>query len=682
MRKVVSRWWALATLFAGAFMGCSSEPDAPGPQASTEDPLGAALARDTGVPWLIERDAAGSVFLAVPLGSPRPLSSGAAAEDAARELYRRYASLLGVVEPDRELMIDEVRETGAGVRDVLFVQRAAGSGLPVWNGGSAVHLAPDGSIAWAQPTLVHGTGGLPRSASWTPEQALASARSAVAQAMPGRENGALVRPPELGVIATTDGPHLAYAVGLTAASSAPLALVDAVSGRVLEVRDAMSGFIATAYTAAHYLPQPFGSDEKRSFLVMPPTLVSAWTMERPAVPNVFVGIKTLSYVASAGEVAKGDPIQADIASDEWDATNARGAGSAVDAYTNTTTVVDWYGNPAKLKHRSFDGKGKDVRVYVHRDMKGAAAGYTPSDDALNFDDVAPSSILPPAVALDITAHEFTHAVTNHASAVGWLGTDALQGPLDEALSDIFAATLEHDLSPGPGNMRFGEVLSPQGKRAYRDHLAPASPDVVAPQLDALPDPHWSGWGKNRYDSAGVPTKAWSLMVSGGEHRGIAMPAALGWDMARDLFWQSLRSLRSHSSFWTPHALAWGQILAAKAPARGLTHDQIDTVACAWIAVNALDIVELTALHTLEIGTTCARTSPGPTPKPAPTIANECAGHGDTTICPAIAGPFAQVCKKGMPMATTFCADLAQRCVRVSPGDPTAALTPDGTLICE
>ncbi|CAN5848061.1 hypothetical protein BH11MYX4_BH11MYX4_25190 [soil metagenome] len=677
MRKIASRSWALcALLAAGCVTGCSSEPEAP-PDGTLEDPLGAALARDTGVPWFVKRDAEGTVVVAVPLGAPKPISSGPAGE-VAREFYRRYASHLGIVSADDELQLVDVRESpGAGVRDVLFNQRAAGSGLPVWAGGSAIHLSPDGSFAWAQPTFVSGTRSLPSAAATTPDQAVVSARDAIARAMPGLQDGALARAPELGVHAMADGPHLAYAVGLTGAAAAPLAFVDALDGHVLEVRDTMSGFIATAFTARHYLPVPFSRDDKRSFLVLPPSLVNNWYMEQPSIPNLSVGVKVRSYVASVGAIASGDLIQADLTSPLWDDTERRGAGSAVDAYTNVNQVIEWFADPSKLNYRSFDGKGMEVRVFVHRDLQGSSAGYAPGDDSINFADIIPGTITPPAVALDIAAHEFTHGVTNHAAGIGWAGTNAQQAPLDEALSDIFAATLEHDVKPGPGNMQFGEELGIAGKTGYRDHLEPASRDVVNPQLDAMPDPNWTGWAQRPYVSAGIPTRAWSLMVTGGEHRGVGMPAALGWELTRDLFWESLQSLRAHPALWTPRALAWSQIGRARMDGRKFTHEQIDTVACAWSAVNALDSTELATLRTLGIAQTCSSA-----PKTGPiSPANECAGHGNATVCSAVPG-LARICKNGIPVNDAFCADLAQACQKTSPDDPTAQLTGDGALICE
>jgi hypothetical protein len=343
-------------------------------------------------------------------------------------------------------------------------------------------------------------------------------------------------------------------------------------------------------------------------------------------------------------------------------------------------VIDWYANPSRLHHRSFDGKGKEVRIFVHRDLQGSAAAYAPGDDSINFGDAIPGTLTPPAAALDVAAHELTHGVTNHAARIGWAGTSAAQAPLDEALADIFAATVEHDLLPGPGNMHFGEALGIVGKTGYRDHLAPASRDVVTAQLDALPDPNWGGWARDRYASAGIPTKAWSLMVNGGEHRGVSMPVALGWDLPRDLFWQSLQSLRTHPAFWTPRALAWGQIVSAKAPERHLTREQIDTVACAWIAVNALDSRELSIVRTFGIALACGPHGSGFTP---PSVSrNECAGRGSATVCSDITGQIARKCKNGAPITDLFCADLAQKCQRGGPDDPTAMLSPDGTLLCE
>ncbi|MEW6367321.1 MAG: M4 family metallopeptidase [Acidobacteriota bacterium] len=128
---------------------------------------------------------------------------------------------------------------------------------------------------------------------------------------------------------------------------------------------------------------------------------------------------------------------------------------------------------------------------------------------------------PFSAALDVVAHEYTHAVTDHTSNLRY---ENQSGALNESISDIFGTLVEHDKDPKRSDWLMGEDCYLYGD-AVRNMANPkqyAQPDTVGGQYYVPPTPYPSE--ANDYGgvhtNSGIPNKAFYLMCVGGTHNGI------------------------------------------------------------------------------------------------------------------------------------------------------------------
>jgi bacillolysin len=134
-----------------------------------------------------------------------------------------------------------------------------------------------------------------------------------------------------------------------------------------------------------------------------------------------------------------------------------------------------------------------------------------------------------ANALDITAHELTHAVTEHTADLEY---SCQSGALNEAISDIFASNIDTE------DWQIGEDL-PDG--AIRDMSDPSKGHPPQPaHVDdyvVLSNDRMGDWGGVHYNS-GIPNYAYYLMVQD-----------IGRDPAQQIIYRALtEELESDSDF--------------------------------------------------------------------------------------------------------------------------------------
>jgi len=111
----------------------------------------------------------------------------------------------------------------------------------------------------------------------------------------------------------------------------------------------------------------------------------------------------------------------------------------VDVHRYLGEIVDYY----RTHHNwnSFDNAGTNIYAAVHRGTNYNNAFYRPSEKKFYFGD-GNNVLFGYLTAKDVIAHEFTHAVTDHTSNLGY--PDDYPGALNEAFSDIFAAFIDND----------------------------------------------------------------------------------------------------------------------------------------------------------------------------------------------------------------------------------------------
>lgn len=261
---------------------------------------------------------------------------------------------------------------------------------------------------------------------------------------------------------------------------------------------------------------------------------------------------------SEGQPATGDP--------DVDAAY-EGAGDTYEAYRNF-----W-------NRDSFDNSGAAITSSVHYGnnfcnafWNGAQLVYGDGDPAIGC--------LPPARAIDVVAHEFTHAVTERESGLINAGES---GGLNEAMSDIFGAFTEAWVDGG----RTGTLaVSADTWRVGEDVLPPALRYMNDPAADGVSLDYWSsGAGsENVLYSSGIANLAFYLMSQGGMHpRGKSSIAVTGIGMAKAIrvfYKANVDILTANSNF-----LAARRACEQAALELGYSAAEQAAVADAWRAVG-------------------------------------------------------------------------------------------------
>ena len=270
----------------------------------------------------------------------------------------------------------------------------------------------------------------------------------------------------------------------------------------------------------------------------------------------------------------------------WDTTSRLGKGSGVDAQANIALVVDYYSK--KFGRKSWDDKNGAVPMVVH---VGDDQDGQPGLDNAYFDQInklmafgdGREILKPTAGFLDITAHEFTHAVTFFSSNLRY---ENQSGALNESVSDIFAAFIEHSAAPNDKNnwaMGEGSMLDPS---------TPIMRDMINPEKGATPQPgHMSEFERTTADAGGVhinsgiPNKAAQLMTIGGNSSvsKVTVPRGIGWENAEKVWY------RANTVYLTETSDFGAAAQATLSAAKDLQLDQDDqnVIDCAWKAVGVL-----------------------------------------------------------------------------------------------
>jgi bacillolysin len=225
---------------------------------------------------------------------------------------------------------------------------------------------------------------------------------------------------------------------------------------------------------------------------------------------------------------------------QWDATTQR---SEVDCHNFTRKVYDYY--LSKHGRNSYDNNGSTMHIVAHyTDPEDGPlnAFWNPNEKIVLVGDGDDINVKP-LCALDVLAHEWTHAVTQHTAGLKYYGE---YGALNEAISDIFGALIDNDWlmgediwlykseSPAMRNMADptnGGKYNPQEPRnsVGKGH----QPDHVKDKFTGTED------GGGVHYNSGIMNKAAYLVSTGGSHRGIKICKGLGKNMTGKLYYHAL-----------------------------------------------------------------------------------------------------------------------------------------------
>lgn len=644
--------------------GCSSNDEEPAHTDPNADPLAVALERDTGVVWNVTRDDHGRPSIVIPADKPRPLSKITQPSEVALEVFHRYAKLFGVTSDDAPI-VTEVTDGPGEVQTVVLEQKVAG--LRILHSGASVHVYPDGSLAWIEPTFHSNL----KSVSTTPSLSTDDAKKKALDAVQGGEH---VESIELCVYPTReDALVLAYEMYVSRGESLKTRIVvDAATGGVLDrSSDELLQLDATAFRVTHYQPIPFTDDTLVTFPVT--ATPEGWAMSELVIAGKAGGIRVHhTDLDASDEAPRGPLVTGSPFSSAWDVLpyESLGSGAAVDAFVNARIVAGWYEKEFRARGYHGGGRIESIDIYVHH-MANERLGYSPNRHAIVMSDWHRGLYLPGAHSLDVVAHEYTHAVQYRHLGLREPANTERRG-LSEALADIFATFISHELHPGPGDTLHGEDVTAPGWRAIRDLIEPDSTDVLSPQIVVWERGIESRTTLTPHAKAGIPTKAWSMMTMGGDAAGVHVARGIGWSKSLNLWFQTLlqRERTVEPNFDNFDVVAARQI--AQANALHWSKDEVEAVACGWMAVRAIS--EASATNLLHRRPTCVVDR-----KVEPPKASSCVGRESGYVCNSQVPFSASKCNHGRYERTYVC-DTDEVCQHPE-GDFTATLTDAGVPVC-
>ena len=258
---------------------------------------------------------------------------------------------------------------------------------------------------------------------------------------------------------------------------------------------------------------------------------------------------------------------------------------AWDAHANAGIVYNYF--LTRFGRDSYDDQGSLLRSTVHYSSQFNNAFWTSALKQMVYGDGDGVRFSPLSGALDIVAHEFTHAVTSSTARFIYANE---AGALDESFADFFGVMItngdpitdwkmgEHVFTPG----RPGDAL-----RDVSDPTRSNQPDHTDNQRRLQPGQLPDQFNDNGFvhSNSGIPNKAAYLMVAGGTHHDITVQG-LGKAVAEEIMYLALTVyLQSATpSRWTFRQARLATIDACEELYPGDTV-KLDSVKNAWAAVG-------------------------------------------------------------------------------------------------
>ncbi len=644
-------------LFLAGLAACSGGSDAP-PLGNATPDLASRLEADLGAPVFV--DAAPRRPFILAKSRTRIMASGSRRAEALLTWISGYASELGV-EP-RDLRVEGEGIDLAGLHHVRLggivpsQVRADGAGLEILTDeeGHFVsmlgHLPPPG-LSYA-PLI-------------SADQARASALARSEELAPGLEDQ--VRATEL-ELWSPEGPVSAEDARLAhRVETGHLTVwIDALAGVVLAAVPNEAGVLALSAEDA-FRPKvgndmnPFRKPGKKLDIEVTALGSGQFRLATTTTPShleasVFTGFGPGGAPRSSATLTSDKP-------DQWDDRSLayQGKGKdighanladqvAVDAIFNVNLADRFFRDhlgrgPVVGNDLAF---GDRIDVVVHTNFSIRKGQESPSrnnaffnraDKKLYFGDGTmvfdnnyleePTQMLPPALALDVVAHELTHAFVD-----GRMGQTGQAGALEEGLADVIGQLFEREVDRKARPDLLGERIWARGQEGrnlahpergvrYKDTPRPNHVDtmecmkVVGARKVPEPPTDDNDRGCIHANSL-VASHAWHLMSFGG----LNMQSQVQIDLPlpetfSNVLWLSLLGLRSSPGWLPPPARDF--LSAARlqvAATLALYPWGLPAVGCAWLAVGVLPASEVAAL-----GVKCRVLT-----------VEECAGKADGWYC--------------------------------------------------
>jgi Zn-dependent metalloprotease len=331
---------------------------------------------------------------------PVPASAGDKPEDKARAILDDYKDLYGLDNVDTELKVTEIVRTDDGKEIVSFVRVV--DSVPVFASGVKVHIQPDNTVTFI-------SAGLPTDAD-VPTDPKLSKEEAIVQARKAAQVGDDEEVLDTELVVFNEGMITGEPAKSALAWMVTLDVSDPPGEQVIFI-DAISGEVVFSYDDLQ--------DARKRFTYSAKNLKSKWK---------------ITHQAASREL---------WFTEEGQAPNTQVSADGRKAHEYAAKIYDYF--KKTFGRDSYDGKGGTVRSFVHYSTTKSNAFWSSKYKSMFF--------MENMVALDVFAHEFTHAVTRSTANLVY----AFQsGALNESFSDVFAAFVE-DWAGEPGAWEMGRT---------------------------------------------------------------------------------------------------------------------------------------------------------------------------------------------------------------------------------
>ena len=487
----------------------------------------------------------------------------------AEAFLRKFQAVLKLKDPDQDLKLYRTDRDELDRTHLRYAQMH--QGLRVWPAEVLIHLNPEGDVDLMSGGYVPMPNKLILNPIVLPEQAQALAKEAVHEG-----NGGTVSEPELIIYAPTQrAPRLGWKMDVNVSLvSAWTVIIDAINGATLEVITLVQeSNVAGSGVDKLGITRPLNVWSEDGFFFMIDTSKPMFDprSDPPAINTTNGGIFILD-VRSQDENNEGG-YDNGIFRYLSDSPTSGWVPDGVSASFALSQTYDYY--LQRHNWNSYDNQGSNMTALTR-------VGSNPPRNAfwLPGQRIMVFNTGPMVGALDITAHELTHAVTNLTADLVYMNQS---GALNEAFSDIFGELVEARVKGGAPDWMTHTGLAPP-RRSLKD---PSSEQIgqtgrpypskmsefIAPDDPFLDNFQGRDQGGVHFNSS-IINHAFYLLAEG-------LPGAVGLSDAERIFFRTLTvHLSKGSEFIDARNLAIQsaeEIFGANSIQAQITAEAFDTV---------------------------------------------------------------------------------------------------------
>lgn len=380
-------------------------------------------------------------------------------EAMAYALLRQLCGVMNLEAPEEEFEVTEISNDKIGLIHIALAQKI--EGLSVWGADIKVHLGSD-----FMPIEISGIYAPPPRHEFWPSKAIPESE-AVANALV-EVKSCKITSSQVEKIAYWNPdtkPYPCYRVAVEPADGqAYYVFVSALDGHIVHVYNRVIDAVASGYAQdlqgnSRLVNSYYDQGTYYALDITLPSYNSS-ASQPPMFDQTYGGLFVLEDDSGIDYVRS-------TSSTSWDA-------AAVSAQYNLRTAYEYFSNTHS--RNSFDDSNAKITSVIHWGASFENAFWNPSDKTFKFGDGA-STFKNLAGALDVTAHEFSHAVVSYTANLIY---ENQSGAMNEHYADLFGAMVDRD------DWLIGEDICKTAV-ALRDMQNPRSVSVLSQLPDRMSD---------------------------------------------------------------------------------------------------------------------------------------------------------------------------------------------------